>query len=585
MNKLVEGYCQERGARCMTGARIILEMLRSYGVKCVFGLPGETTLGWYLEWKDFPDVEYVLARDERSASFMAEAYARATNKPGVFEVPSPGVTHCVPGIAEAFKGSMPVICFSSDIPYNWDKRNMLTGCDQPALFNGIVKESMTVTKAEDIPFLLRRAFRIATTGRPGPVHVRIPQDIFYQNVDVKDIYAQKEFAQFPSHRCVAEYEAMAKAIDLLSEAKSPLMCLGQGALVSRAWDEAVELAEILSIPVGTTMTGKGAFPESHPLSIGVIGSRGGTSFSNSFVEAADVIFYVGSNTDSATTNAWRLPDPASGKRFIQLDIAGVDIGNMYSLDVVMIGDAKATLREMVKIAKAKGRAPRYEREAEIKSKRASFEKELDKYIESDEGLVNPLFFIRELSRKLPNASHIICDPGVGGIYTAAFFRQEQAGRRLYFNYSMGALGYALPGAIGVAASESKRCTVVMTGDGSMGFTCGELETISRLGWNIKVFLFQNDSFGWIRGEESLICGFEPFATDFVPVDYLKVAEGFGIRAYEVKDHEDLPRVLEEVFSTTDPCLITLKVATQDKLVPPVPKWVAVGQQRGLKCIY
>lgn len=569
----------------MKGGRIILEMLKAYGVECVFGLPGETTLGWYAEWKNFPEIKYILARDERSASFMAEAYARATNRPGVFEVPSPGVTHCVPGVAEAFKGSMPVVCFSSDIPYNWDKRNMLTGSDQPALFSGITKESITITKAEDIPFLIRRAFRVALTGRPGPVHIRVPQDVFYQDVEVRDIYAQRDFTVFPSHRSIAEREAMERAVDILSEAQNSLICLGQGALVSRAWNEAVDLVEALSIPVGTTMTGKGAFPESHPLSIGVIGSRGGTSFSNAFVEEADVIFYVGSNTDSATTDGWRLPDVSSVKKFIQLDIAGVDVGNMYKLDVVLIGDAKATLGEMVNIIREKKKEPKARREDEIAKRRASFQKELDAYVDSSEIPINPLFFVQELSKKVPEESHIICDPGVGGIYTAAFFKQKDAGRRLYFNYSMGSLGYAVPGAIGVAASAPGRCTLAMVGDGSLGFTCGELETISRLGWNIKVFLFQNDAFGWIKGEASLVHDFEPFGTDFALVDYSKVAEGFGLRSYMVKDPKDLPQVLTQVFATEAPCFVIIKVATQDKLVPPVPKWVASAKGKGLRCIY
>lgn len=569
----------------MNGARALLEMLRAYEVEHVFGLPGETTLGWYAEWKDFPEVKHILTRDERSASYMAEAYARATNKPGIFEAPSPGVTHCAPGVAEAYKGSMPVVFFTSDVPLNYDKRNMLTGCDQTALFQGIVKESLTITDANDIPFLMRRAFRVATSGRPGPVHIRIPQNIFFQEISDPDIYAQKEFSSFPPHRSVAEAQAMREALSLLRDGKAPLLCLGQGALVSQAWDEAARLAERFSMPVGTTMTGKGAFPEEHDLSIGVVGARGGTSFSNSFIETADVIFYVGSNTDSATTDGWEMPSPSSGKRFIQLDISGTDAGNTYHLDALLLGDAKGTLAEMVRIAEAEGYSRKGNERTEIPARRTDFRQSFGSCMCSEEIPLHPMRFVREFADRIPEDSHIVCDPGVGGIFTAAYFQQKTAGRRLYFNYSMGALGYAVPGVVGVAAADPKRCSIALAGDGSLGFSCGELETIARLGWNIKVFLFKNNSFGWIRGETALVHEFEPFATEFGSVDYSKIAEGFGLKAFEVKAPGELSGVLESAFSMKGPAFVTVNVLPEDKLVPPIPRWVKSGKRKGLPCIY
>ncbi len=189
----------------LNGAQIILKMLELHDVKHVFGLPGETTIGWYKEWREHSDIEYVLTRDERTASFAAEAYAKITGRPCVLEAPSPGVTHCTPGITEAYLSSVPVIFFSSDIPLNQDKKHGLTGVDQTALYNSICKESFVVTRAAEIPFLLRRAFRVATSGRPAPVHIRVPVNVFGEEAEVSDLYAESDYAVYPAHRPVADH--------------------------------------------------------------------------------------------------------------------------------------------------------------------------------------------------------------------------------------------------------------------------------------------------------------------------------------------------------------------------------------------
>lgn len=570
----------------MKGGRLVLEMLKAQGVDVVFGLPGETTLGWYEAWKTFPDVRHVLTRDERSASYMAEAYAKATGKPGVFEMPSPGALHGAPGVVEAFKASVPVVFFTSDVPYNADKRNMLTGMEQSRVYEPITKETITVTKAADIPQLLRRAFRIATSGRPGPVHVRIPCDVFAEEADVtpEDLFGQPEFGRFPAHRSVAEPEAVERALDLLARADRPVIVCGQGALYSSAHDEIVALAEGLSIPVGTTGTGKGAFPESHHLSIGVIGARGGTEFSNRFVAEADLVFYVGSNTDSAGTDGWNLPDPRR-TRTIQLNVDAEDIGNTYRAEVVLVGDARATLRFMNErrqtrdISRANPALDGLARKRD--DERAAL---FEKGNPCSEGIF-PMDIVKALMEKVPDESPIVIDPGVSSIYTTAFFRQEQAGRRFFSNYSVGALGYACPASIGVAVARPESRVVAIGGDGSYGFNCAEMETMARLGLNITYILFNNDTFGWIRGETVLVHHFDPFATEFVPIDFLAIARGFGLTAFEATDSCSLGEVLEEALSVKGPSFLRIPVLPQDRLVPPVPKWVKEAKESGRPYVY
>ena len=189
----------------MNGAQVILKMLELHGVRHVFGLPGETTIGWYKEWRRHSGIEFVLTRDERTASYAAEAYAKITGRPAVLEAPSPGVTHCTPGITEAYLSSVPVIYFSSDIPMNGDKRHGLTGVDQTALYDSICNESFYLTSVKDIPFLMRRAFRVATAGRPAPVHIRVPANIFHETAEIGDLYAEPEYGSYPAHRPVADH--------------------------------------------------------------------------------------------------------------------------------------------------------------------------------------------------------------------------------------------------------------------------------------------------------------------------------------------------------------------------------------------
>lgn len=218
----------------LNGAQALLRMLELHGVTHVFGLPGETTIGWYTEWRAHSDIAFELTRDERTASYAAEAYAKITGRPAVLEAPSPGVTHCTPGITKAFLSLVPVIFFSSDIPINQEKKHGLTGVDQTALYQSICKESFVVTKVSDIPFLLRRAFRVATSGRPAPVHIRVPINIFGEEAAQPNMYPEPDYSAYPAHRPVADHGKIRAAIDALLAAQRPAIVCGQGGLISQA---------------------------------------------------------------------------------------------------------------------------------------------------------------------------------------------------------------------------------------------------------------------------------------------------------------------------------------------------------------
>ena len=568
----------------VNASKAILEMLKGYDVSHVFGLPGETTLSLYKEWHDYPEIMHVLARDERSSVFMADGYAKLSYKPGICEGPSVGATHMLPGIAEAYKASIPMIALTSDIPLHLERRNMLTGIDQTALFRGVTKETTTITDPSEIPHAIRRAFRLATTGRPGPVHIRLPMDVLGSEIDDPDLNIQPDFARYPGHRPTAQEDKIREAVRLLGQAKRPVIVCGQGVLWSQAWDEVQTLTELYDIPVGTTISAKGSIPEIHPLSIGVTGARGGTALSNRVVSEADVILYIGCSTDSASTDKWTIPPPDTKAKIIQIDVSEAEIGNSYPTQVAMIGDAKATLRRMIETSSPRAAgADEPPRIKAIREEEREYAAYIDEIKRSDETPIHPLRFIRELEANAPDGHVIVADVGVSAIYTSTHYRTTRSGRSVLFNYAMGALGYAIPASIGARFARPESCIVTLVGDGSFGFTAAELETVSRVGGNNNIVLYDNGSYGWIKAAVSFSHGSEysDFATNFKPIDYTKIADGFGLATYTADDPTQLGPTLKEALNLDEPTFTLLKVQPEDRLVPPVPSWTKKAKELGI----
>jgi acetolactate synthase-1/2/3 large subunit len=567
--------------KTLNGAQVILKMLELHGVKHVFGLPGETTIGWYKEWQAHSDIEYVLTRDERTASFAAEAYAKITGRPCVLEAPSPGVTHCTPGITEAYLSSVPVIFFSSDIPINQDKKHGLTGVDQTALYQSNCKESFVLTKVQEIPFLLRRAFRVATSGRPAPVHIRVPINVFHEEAEIADLYADGDYSVYPAHRPVADHSRIRATIDLLCAAEKPVIVCGQGALISQATDTVLELAERLQIPVGTTTPGKGTIPENHPLALRVIGGRGGMEYANSYVRDADTVFFIGTNTDSAATDHWKLYGDPFAKTFIHLDIAEAHVGNNFPVKVGLVGDARASLEYMLSILRDEYSDVTRPKIDLNSVKQTALNKVFNSNIPMPEGTVSPVKLTQVLDQILPPNAIVTSEPGVSAIYPSALLTIKEPGRRYITNYSMGALGYSVPAGLG-ASYANDGPVISFTGDGSFGFVMGDLETIRRSGKNVTVILTRNDSFGWIRGEAILVDDVdEPWSTDFGSVDYIKLAEAFGFQTARISSEDEIETVLQSAIDHPGASFIEMRVPTQDQIVPFVPAWVRAAKAKGI----
>jgi acetolactate synthase-1/2/3 large subunit len=563
----------------MKTGEAILSMLKAYGVTDVFGLPGETTLALYRAWDKFPEIKYHMCRDERNSVFMADAYAKSSGKVGICEGPSVGSPHMIPGMLEAMQSCVPLICFTSDIPLDGFTKNMLTGCDQTALFKGASKATFTANTPHEVPILIRRAFRMATTGRPGPIHIRIPSNVLCGEVADDEVFAQPRFGTFPGCRSVAAKADVEAAAEVIAAAKKPVMVCGQGTIHSGAWEEIQRVAESQKMPVGTTINSKGAFSETHPLSLGVIGARGGRKWSNDMLLDADVVLFAASSTDSAGTGGWKLPSPTSGQKFIQIDAAEQELGNNYNA-MPLFGDVKETLAALACALEGKKTPDRSAWAKRVEDGRAEHEKKLAAVVERAKDEIHPLSIARVMEKLAPKDAFFAVDPGISAVYSAGYMKLEKAGRRTAYNFSMGALGYAIPAAIGARFGTSPDQAVIgLIGDGSFGFCAGELETAARLGLNITYVLFNNQTFGWIKGTEyvhrckDLEPSFGRF-TDFAHVDYVKFAEALGLKGYRAETVSEFEKIFAQCLKEKAPCFIDVPVKPEDKQLAPVPSWAA-----------
>lgn len=552
----------------------LMKILEYYDVNYIFGLPGETSLLLY-DIFDKSSITHIMARDERNAIMMADGYARVSYKPGIAEVPGVAASYILPGIIEAKVSSIPLIVIISDISNALEKTNVLTEYDKNSMFFEITKDFLNVNSSSSLPRLLRRAFREATSGIPGPVVLRIPENIYEMEIDQNEIYGQKEFSKFPAIRMAPEEGLLEKAVNLLEKSQHPVIICGQGVLLSMAWNEVSNLSELLNIPVGTTITGKGSISDFHPNSIGVIGSRGGTSFSNSVVQNSDLIFYMGSNTDSAGTNEWNTPSLRGNVDIIHLDINESNLGNMYNTKLFLLGDVKLTLQIIIEIIKNRKLKIK---NIDIKSKKEEQWKFVDLLIEKDINYVNPISFIRSLEKIISDDVIIVADVGTSAIYTSAYFRVKKPGRSFIYNYSIGGLGFGLGAAIGAYFS-SKKMVILLTSDGNIGFNMGELETLKRTGANVKIILMNNRSFGWIRATTVSRFGKDYKEGIFSDIDYLKIAEGFGLKFFLIEKNKDL-NLMVEFLRTKGPTFLEMKVLPENELFPPVPSWRVVSEKNG-----
>jgi len=561
----------KQGSDTLTGAEAAVDMLKSHGVEILFGLCGDTSLPFYDALARLPHgMRHVLTRDERSASYMADGYARVSGKVGVCEGPSGGgVTYILPGLAEANESSMPLLCINSDISVAARGRYTLTELDQGALMRPVTKWNAVLNRAEDLPRTFRAAFRQITTGCPGAAHIALPFDVQNGSVNRAEVWGDVRFGRYPAERIAPDSESVERAARLLGEAKQPILICGGGVILSQAQGDLVALAEQLSIPVATTISGKGSIDEEHPLAAGVVGSNGGTPETRVLVDNADLVFFIGCRAGSVTTERWRHPTPG-GCKVIHLDVDPAVPGANYRTDAALVCDAQLGLK-MLREALANQR--RVVNGADLESAKERKFANFQVLAESLDKPIKPERLVAELTRVLDRDAILVADAGTPCPYFSAYY-PVRTPARFFSNRAHGALGYSLPAAIGAHfARSSVKCVSVM-GDGSFGFTCGELETAVRYRLPITFVVISNASYGWIKAGQKSGYSQRYFSVDFAGTDHAAVAAAFGVKSWRVTEPTELSKVLQDALAYGGPTLVDVVCQPLEEAKAPVSEWIA-----------
>jgi acetolactate synthase-1/2/3 large subunit len=561
----------------LSGAEALVRMLELHGVRHVFGLCGDTSLPLYdALYRLDHGISHVLTRDERSAAYMADAYARVTGRVGVCEGPSGGgATYILPGVVEANESSIPVLAITTDIAVASRGRYVLTELDQEALFRPLTKWNRVLTAAGQIPQAARAAFREMTTGRPGAAHLGLPFDVQKQPVDEAEIHADPALGTFPARRVAPDPAAIRAAAEALLAAERPLVICGGGPVIAGAEAELQALAERLEIPVATTISGQGSIPDGHPLAVGVVGSNGGTPETRALVDRADLVLFVGCRAGSVTTERWRHPVPGR-VRVVHIDVDPAVIGANYPTDVAVVADARlalAGLDDEIALRTPPPRAPGHGRVAVAQARADKFVA-FEALARSDEVPIRPERIVAALQALLPEDAVIVADAGTPCPYLSAYYQQRRAGRQFISNRAHGALGYALPAAVGAQIGRPHAKCISVMGDGSFGFAAGELETIVRLGLPITMVVIANATFGWIKAGQRSGFGERYFSVDFSAGQHARVAEAYGVRSWRVEDPADLEPALVAALEAGGPTLVDVVTQPLHEARAPVSEWVA-----------
>ena len=559
----------------LSGAEAFVRMLQKFGVRHIFGLCGDTSLPLYdALFRLDHGITHILTRDERSAAYMADAYARITGRVGVCEGPSGGgATYILPGLAEANESSVPVLAVNTDISVSSRGRFALTELDQKALFAPVTKWNRVLDDASEIPETLREAFRQMTTGRPGATHIALPFDVQRGEVDETDVTADEIFGRCPATREAAPAAEVKKAAQAILAADAPLIICGAGVTISGAEAEMAALAEMLDAPVATTISGRNAIRDSHPLCLGVVGSNGGVPETRAVVDAADLVILIGCRAGSVTTERWRYPDPAR-VRTVHIDVDPSVPGRNYPTDAVLIGDALLCLAALnEEIAGHSADRPKSTRGADTvaTARKAKFDA-FARPAASDVTPILPERVVAALDAALPNDATVIADPGTPCPYLSAYLTLN--GRYFISNRAHGALGYALPAAVGAHYARPGVVTAAVMGDGAFGFCTGELETIARLGVPVKMIVISNSTFGWIKAGQKSGYNGRYFSVDFDRTDHARVAEAYGVRSWRVEAPAELGPTLNAAIAHDGPALVDIITQPLQDANAPVSEWVA-----------
>ncbi|KAB7613387.1 acetolactate synthase catalytic subunit [Amylibacter sp. SFDW26] len=556
--------------KIQTVAQRIAQLLEAYGVTEMFSqsLPSAVVLAC-----EDTGIRQITYRTENAAGTMADAYARTSSRIGVVCAQNgPAATLLVPPLAEAQKVSVPVLAIVQDVPRNQTDKNAFQELDHLTLFASCTKWARIANDPNRIDDYVRQAITAATTGRPGPVALMLPADVLLEKIEVRDIDVSGAFGTWPLDRSVAAPDLIEKAATLIAQASAPLIIAGGGVHCSNAAGDLAELQEAASLPVGTTMMGKGSVDERHPLSLGIIGNVMGSNSTGKhlkhLIDNADVILLVGTRTNQNGTDSWSLyPETA---KIIHVDVDGTEVGRNYSA-LRLIGDAKLTL-EALNLAIAskdlgKRNQGRHRVVEDIEAARGQRNQEASDVVTSDQSPIRPERILSEVEKVMTSDTTLVADASYSSVWINSYLPSLKPGMRFITPRGLAGLGWGFPMALGAKLADPTKTVICFAGDGGFGHVWSELETAVRENIPVIMLVLNNGTLGYQKDAEDVKFGRHTGACYFNPVDHAQIAKACGCDAYTVSDPSDLHKTLKAAIQSEHPVLID--IITDPTAYPPL----------------
>lgn len=553
----------------------IIKMLKEYGVTHIFGVPGGHTLPLYEAIYDYmPDIKHILFREETNAGFAADGYSKIKAKIGVVDATlGPGALRLVPAIAESYSSSTAVLAIIGDVEIpnmiiRVDRSNAAQATQHIHIFKTITKEQFLVLDHDMLPAVIRQSIKISTSFRPGPVLIDIPVDILWSRKEINydDTYVYENESNVPSYRMSPDIEMVKTVVNELIAGEKPIIIVGGGIHISGAWKELEKLINMLGIPVVSTISGKGAVKETHPCYIGVIGDLGGWQSANKAVEESDVVLVIGSKLPQYATNNWSL---LIDKKIIHIDVDPAELGRNFREHLRIVGDARETIKLMIDILrKKKYKVNRNQWINEVnKLKKDWYDYLLSEIYRGSDG-ITPQYVISSLNMVINKNSIIVSDASSASGWTAMLITLKNSGRYFLAPRGLAGLGYGVPAGIGAYyGADGVKDVIVVTGDGGLGYTISELETVRRLNIPLKIIVLNDYGLGWIRLIFKAYLNNKVVSSDFYKINYADIAKSCGIGGLHINRPGDVKQAIEYLIKSDEPILLDIVIKTDTPFWP------------------
>jgi acetolactate synthase-1/2/3 large subunit len=552
----------------LTGADILIKSLIKEKVDVIFGIPGGYLLPVLDKLYDCKEIEFLLTRHEQGAAHAADGYARATGKVGVCMVTSgPGATNIVTGLATANFDSVPMVAITGQVNTNMIGNDAFQEADLTGITRSVTKHNYLVKDIKDLARIVKEAFHIASTGRPGPVLIDLPKDIQLQEMEFK--YPKKVDLRSYNPTYQGHPGQIKRAANSISKSRRPVIYAGGGVIISGAHKELKQLAEDNNIPVTTTLTGLGGFPETHPLSLKMLGMHG-SAYANYAIMDSDLIIAVGSRFDDRVTG--KIDEFAPSAKVIHIDIDPTSISKNVGVDIPIVGDCKEVLVDINKKIKKRPDTDAWLKQIDgwKKNHPLSFK---------DDNKLRPQYIIEELNKLTHGKAIISTEVGQHQMWAAQYYQHIRP-RTFLTSGGLGTMGYGFPAAIGAQVGNPDKLVFDIAGDGSIQMNIQELATVANYNIPVKILILNNFYLGMVRQWQELFYERRYQATPLKNPNFVALAESYGVKGIKVTKKSEVKKALQKTIKTPGPVLVDFHIETEENVFPMVAPGSAINKMMG-----